>query len=172
MLSKKMEKALNDQVVAETFSAYLYWSMSAYFEELNLKGFASWMRVQVQEEMTHAAKFFDYIVERGGRVKLGAIEAPTTDWANPLACFKAVLKHEVKVTGLINKLVKLAREENDNASEFCLQWFVTEQVEEESSADAVIKQLELVEGAPQGLFMIDRELGQRVFTPPAGEADA
>ena len=169
MISKKIEKALNGQVNAELYSAYLYLSMESFFRSKNLNGFANWMRVQAQEEMTHAMKFFDFIDERGGRISLRAIEGPPTDWDSPLAVFEAVYEHEQKVTGLINDLVDLAIEEKDHATNSFLQWFVNEQVEEEASADQVIQQLKLVENAPGGIFLYDRELGQRVFTPPAAE---
>jgi ferritin len=170
MISKKMEKALNEQVNAELFSAYLYLSMEAYFKSLNLDGFANWMRVQTQEEIMHAMKIYDFIDERGGRVILKAINGPDTKWDSPLAVFEAVYKHEQKVTGLINNLVNLAIEEKDHATNTFLQWFVNEQVEEESSADQIVQQLKMMENAPGGMFMLDRELGQRVFTPPATES--
>jgi ferritin len=166
MLSEKMQKALNGQLNAELYSAYLYLSMSAYFESLNLAGFANWMKVQAQEETVHAMKFYAHINERAGRVKLGAVEGPALEWDSPLAAFEAAYAHEQKVTGLINDLVNIANGETDHATEIFLQWFVTEQVEEEASADAVVQQLKLVGDAPGGLFMLDRELGQRVFTPP------
>ena len=169
MISKKMEKALNEQVNAELFSAYLYLSMEAYFKSLNLNGFANWMRVQTQEEVTHAMKIYDFIDERGGRITLKAIDGPETKWDSPLAVFNAVYEHEQKVTSLINNLVNLAIEEKDHASNTFLQWFVNEQVEEEASADQVVQQLKLMEKAPGGLFLLDRELAQRVFTPPAAE---
>jgi ferritin len=167
MIAKKMEKALNEQVNAEMYSAYLYLSMESYFKSLNLNGFANWMRVQTQEEMFHAMKMYDFIIERGGRVLLKSIEGPQTKWDSPLATFEAVSKHEQKVTSLINDLVDLAIKEKDHATNIFLQWFVNEQVEEESSADELVKQLKLMENAPGGMFMLDRELAQRVFTPPA-----
>ncbi len=167
MLSEKMCDALNKQVNEELYSAYLYMAMAADFESKNLSGFATWMRVQVQEEMTHAVKLFDYINERGGRVALEAIAKPTAEWESPLAAFEAAYKHECHISECINKLVDLARAESDHATENFLQWFVTEQVEEEASTDAVVKKLQLLGGAGNGLFMMDRELGQRVFTPPA-----
>ncbi|MGD8501735.1 MAG: ferritin, partial [Phycisphaerales bacterium] len=167
MITKKMEKALNGQVNAELYSAYLYLSMESYFKSLNLNGFANWMRVQTQEEVTHAMKIYDFINERGGRVILEAIEGPATKWDSPLALFEAVYAHEQKVTSLINDLVDLAIEEKDHATNTFLQWFVNEQVEEESSADAIVQQLKMMENAPGGMFMLDRELGQRVFTLPA-----
>ncbi|MCH8118155.1 MAG: ferritin [Planctomycetes bacterium] len=169
MISEKMEEALNGQVNAELYSAYLYLSMESYFKSLNLNGFAGWMRVQTQEEVIHAMKIYDFINERGGRVILKAIEGPPTEWDSPLAVFEAVYVHEQKVTGLINDLVDLAIKEKDHATNTFLQWFVNEQVEEESSADEVVQQLKMMENAPGGMFMLDRELGQRVFTPPAAE---
>ncbi|MFC1795125.1 ferritin [Planctomycetota bacterium] len=171
MISKKMEKALNEQVNAELYSAYLYLSMEAYFKSLNLNGFANWMRVQTQEEVAHAMKIYGFIDERGGRITLKAIEGPQTKWDSPLALFKDVYKHEQKVTSLINNLVNLAIEEKDHATNTFLQWFVNEQVEEEASADQVVQQLKMMEKAPGGMFMLDRELGQRVFTPPATEGE-
>ena len=169
MISKKMEKALNGQVNAELYSAYLYLSMESYFKSLNLNGSASWMRVQTQEEVMHAMKIYEFINERGGKVTLKTIEGPLTKWDSPLAVFEAVYVHEQKVTGLINDLVDLAIKEKDHATNTFLQWFVNEQVEEESSADEVVQQLKMMENAPGGMFMLDRELGQRVFTPPATE---
>ncbi len=172
MLSKKMQDALNKQTNAELYSAYLYASMSAYFESVNLRGFANWMRVQTQEEVMHAYKFYNYINERGGRVVLQAIEAPPHEWDSPLAAFEAVRVHEQKVTGLINDLVNLAISESDHATNNFLQWFVSEQIEEESSAHDVVQKLNLVGGESSGLFMLDREMGLRVFTPPAAEGQA
>ena len=171
MLNKKIEAAFNSQINAETYSAYLYWSMAACFEGLNLKGFANWMIVQAQEEMIHAMKFYNFINERGGQATLTAIEAPPTEWANPLSAFKNAYEHEQKVTALINDLVNLAIEEKDHASNAFLQWFVSEQVEEEASADEVVQKLSLMADAPGGLFMLDQQLGQRVFTPPPAEGE-
>ncbi len=171
MISKKMEETLNGQVNAELYSAYMYLSMESYFKSLNLNGFANWMRVQTQEEVMHAMKIYDFVNERGGRIILKAIEGPPTEWDSPLAVFEVVYVHEQKVTGLINNLVDLAIKEKDHATNTFLQWFVNEQVEEESSADAVVQQLKMMENAPGGMFMLDRELGQRVFTPPATEGE-
>jgi ferritin len=167
MIGKKLQDALNKQLNAELYSSYLYLSMAAYFERINLRGFANWMRVQVQEENAHAMKFFDYVIERGGRVLLSSIEGPPTKWESPMDAFEHVSKHEQKVTALINKLVNLAVSEKDHATNNFLQWFVSEQVEEEASAEEVVQKLRLMKDAPGGLFMIDRELAQRVFTPPA-----
>ncbi len=166
MLSQRMEEALNKQVNAELYSAYLYLSMAAYFESMNLEGFAHWMKMQTQEELTHAMKFYNFINERGGRVRLATIEAPPSEWASPLAAFEAALKHEQYVTSLINDLVNLALEERDHATNIFLQWFVSEQVEEEASVGAVVERLKLVGDSPQGLFMVDREMAKRVFNLP------
>jgi len=164
MISNKMEEALNGQVNAEMYSAYLYLSMESYFRSLNLNGFANWMRAQTQEELTHAMKIYDFINERGGRVTLKAIEGPPTKWESPSAVFEATYKHEQKVTGLINELVNLAIEEKDHAANTFLQWFVKEQVEEESSVDKVVQKLKMADGNPQAMSTLDRELGQRALT--------
>ena len=169
MISKKIVEALNGQLNAELYSAYLYLSMAAYFGSADLPGFANWMRVQFQEEQFHAMKFYDYIIECGGRVSLPQIEAPPSDWDSPLKVFEATLAHEQKVTGLINELVYKAREEKDNATEIFLQWFVNEQVEEEDNVNKVLGQLRLVKDSHQALFMLDKEMGQRFFTPPTTE---
>ena len=171
MIGKKMQDALNEQVNAELYSAYLYLSMESYFKSKNMNGFANWMRVQTQEEMSHVMKFYDFIDERGGRIVLKAIEGPPTEWDSPLAVFEVVYEHEQEVTALIHKLVDLAIAEKDHATHSFLQWFVNEQVEEESSADQVVQQLKMIENAPGGMFLFDRELGQRVFTPPAAEGE-
>ncbi len=171
MISKKMEKALNEQVNAELYSAYLYLSMESYFKSLNLNGFANWMRVQTQEEISHAMKIYEFIDERGGRIILKPVKGPETEWDSPLAVFNGVYEHEQMVTGLINNLVNLAIKEKDHATNAFLQWFVNEQVEEESSADEMVQQLKMMEKAPGGMFMLDRELGQRVFTPPVAEGE-
>jgi len=167
VIGKKVQSAMNDQLNAETYSAYLYWSMAAYFESVNLPGFANWMRIQAQEEMVHAAKFFDYVCQRHGRVLLKAIEGPPTEWKSPLAAFEAAFGHEQKVTALINKLVDLAIAEKDHAANSFLQWFVNEQVEEEASADEIVQKLKRIKGDEALLLMLDKEMAQRVFTPPA-----
>lgn len=167
MLSEKMQEALNTQINKEIYSAYLYLSMAAYCESINLKGFANWMTIQVQEELNHAQKFFNYLPERGGKVNLQPIDGPKTEWDSPMAVFKHVYEHEQLVTGLIHGLVKLAREEDDYATESFLKWFIDEQVEEEASASEVVEKLKLAGDRGGGLFMLDRELGTRVFTPPA-----
>ena len=169
MLSERMLEALNKQVNAELYSAYLYLSMAAYFESINLKGFSNWMRVQAQEEVSHAMKFFDYINERGGRVKMMAIEKPPTEWNSPLDAFETTYEHETNVTRMINDLVNMAMEEKDHATYNMLQWFVAEQVEEEASADEIRQQLKLIGNDGRGIMMLDRELRQRTFTPPQEE---
>jgi len=172
MLSEKIQQVLNDQINAELYSSYLYLSMQAYFESINLPGFANWMKAQTQEELMHAFKLYDFVNERSGRVILNAIDKPPTDWKSPLDVFEQVFKHEQKVTALINNLVNLSNDEKDHATASFLQWFVNEQVEEEASADAVRQQLKLMETAPDGLFMLDKEMAQRVFTPPAANEGA
>ena len=164
MMEERIEEALNDQHNAELYSAYLYLSMASYFEHRGLPGFAHWMKIQVQEELIHAMKFYDFINERGGRVILKAIEGPPTEWENPLDLFEAALKHEIMVTKMINDLMELAISKKDHATQIFLQWFVTEQVEEESSFGEIVQRLRLIGEARQGLFMMDRELGQRI--PP------
>ncbi len=166
MIKEIIQDALNKQINAELYSSYLYLSMSAYFESINLKGCANWMRVQTQEELVHTMKFYDYLIERGGKVLLSSIESPPTEWPSPLAIFENAYQHEQKVTGLINELVDLAIAEKDHATNNFLQWFVSEQVEEEASADEVVQKIKLMGDARGGIFMLDRELAQRVFTPP------
>jgi ferritin len=166
MLNEEIAKGINDQLNAELYSAYLYYSMAAYFESLSLKGFAHWLRVQGLEEMTHVQKFYGYLNDRGSRVLVQPIEAPPTDWESPLAVFEAVYAHEVQVTGLINKLMDLALAKSDHASVSFIQWFVSEQVEEEATADEVVQKLKLVENTEGGLFLLDREMDQRTFALP------
>ncbi|MGD8960873.1 MAG: ferritin [Desulfobacterales bacterium] len=168
MLTDKMQKALNGQMNAELYSSYLYLSMNAYFKSVNLDGFANWMYYQAQEELEHAMKFYDFICQRGNRVQLAQIEAPPSEWNSPLAVFEDTLAHEQKVTGLINDLVEVANEERDHASQIFLQWFVSEQVEEEDSVGGVLEQLKLMGEAKGGLFMMDREMAKR---RPSGGAE-
>jgi ferritin len=170
MLNEKMQKALNGQLNAELYSSYLYLSMNAYFKSVNLDGFANWMYYQAQEELEHSMKFYDFILQRGGKVELMQIEAPPTEWSSPLAVFEATLEHEQKVTGLINDLVDVAHEESDHATTIFLQWFVSEQVEEEESVGGVLEQLKLMGDAQGGLFMMDRELAKR--GPSGGSAES
>ena len=169
MLNQKMQDALNKQMNAEIYSAYLYFSMSAYFESKGLKGFANWMRIQAQEEMTHALKFYHYILERGGKVVTQAIDAPPAEWKSVLNVFEHTYKHEQKVSSLINELLDLASGVKDHATHNFLQWFIAEQVEEESSADDIVQKLKLAGNAQGALFMLDNEFKQRVFTAPVQE---
>jgi len=169
MLNPKVEKLVNEQINKELYSAYLYQAMAAYFAAGNLPGMAHWMNAQTQEEVIHAFKFYNHIVERGGRVVLEAIEKPPVEWDSPLAAFEAALKHEQHVTDLINKLVALSSEQKDQSSYNFLQWFVGEQVEEEASVSEIIGQLKIIGTSGSGLFMLDRELSKRTFTMPAAK---
>lgn len=164
-LPASLEQAYNEQINAEMYSAYLYLSMSADFEAQNLKGFASWMKVQAQEEMAHAMKFYNFVQERGGKVELLAMNKPPGSWENPTVAFEAAFQHEQMITSRINKLVELAAQEKDFASNGILQWFTDEQVEEEASVDEVLQKLKLAKDAPGAIFMIDKEMEARVFVP-------
>lgn len=166
MISNKVCKALNDQVNAEMFSSYLYLSMSAWFSERSLSGFASWMRIQAQEELSHAMKIYDYILERGGKIELEAIEQPESKWKSVVDVVGEVAKHEAKVTGLVNDLVDVALSKKDHAANIFLQWFVAEQVEEEASVGEVLERVKMIDGDSAGMFAMDMELGKRVFTAP------
>ncbi|MBN2514139.1 MAG: ferritin [Sedimentisphaerales bacterium] len=172
MLKKSIEQAFNAQINAETYSAYLYWSMSAWCEKNNLGGFANWMRIQAQEEMSHAMKFYTHVLERGGEVKLTSIDGPETEWKDIEAVFAATLRHENAVTERINHLVDLAIQEKDHAANQFLQWFVNEQVEEEKNVEQILGQLRIMGKQPgAALFMMDKEMAARVYTPPAAPAD-
>jgi ferritin len=161
MMTNKVEKALNEQINEELYSAYLYLAMSAWFESQNFPGFASWMKVQAREENAHALKFFEFIHERRGRVSLKAIKEPDSQWKSPLAAFEAALEHEQHITGRINGLVNLALTEKDHATGGLLQWFVKEQVEEEASADRIVQMLKMAANAPGALLMLDHQMGER-----------
>lgn len=165
MISEKIQSALNEQLKEEFFSSYLYLSMAAYFEEKNLKGFAHWFRIQSQEENMHGIKFFNFIVQKGGKVSLKQIDAPKIDWNSILEVFTDSLKHEQKITGLINKLTELSMNEKDYATHTFLQWFITEQVEEEANVHELIQKLEMIGDNKSGLFLLDNELGSRVAAP-------
>lgn len=167
MISDKMNSAFNAQINAEMFSAYLYLSMSAWLGSKSLSGFSSWMRAQAQEEMFHATKMYDYLIERGGTVELEVIEKPQTTWESPEAIMAEVVEHEAKVTGLINDLVDVAIAERDHAANIFLQWYVAEQVEEEASVGDVYEKMKRVAQDNPGIFSLDMELGKRVFTLPA-----
>ena len=172
MLKKSVEKALNEQINAEIHSAYLYLSMSAYFQAQGLSGYANWMRIQYQEELAHGTHIFDYVCDRGGRVVLTPIGEVDIDFNGTIDVFEKVLAHEQKVTGLINQLVDISQQERDHATRSFLQWYVDEQVEEESNAEKILDNLRLIKGEGQGLLMLDRELQARVFVDPFAGAKA
>ncbi len=165
MLSKVMQGEINEQIKNELYSAYLYISMSAHFEAANLPGFAHWMRLQSQEEVLHAMKFFDFVNNRNSRVVLQAIDQPPVEFESPLDIFEQTLEHERKVTAMIGRLYKLALEESDYSTQVMLQWFIEEQVEEEASAEQIVGMLQMIGDETQSLIMLDRELGQRVVSP-------
>lgn len=166
MLTARIERELNKQLNKEFFSAYLYMSMAAYFQSVDLLGFANWMNVQAKEELFHAEKFYNFIHERNGKVVLEQIDKPQMEWVSPLAAFEDSLKHENFITASINELASAADEEKDYATKIFLQWFITEQVEEESNALEVIRKLKLMKDAPGGMFMLDKELGTRTLVLP------
>jgi len=168
MLNSKVEKLLNEQVNAEIYSAYLYLSMSAYFESINLPGFAKWTYVQYLEETTHGLKFFRFINERDGNVKLTTIKEPQTEWKSPVDVFDNIYKHEQYVTSLINNIVDVAMQEKDYATNNLLQWYIAEQVEEEANAKLILEQLKRVGESKDGLYMLDKEVGIRVFNDVTG----
>ena len=162
MLSKKMQDLMNEQIQAEFYSAQLYLSMSVYSEAENFKGFAHWLKLQYKEETSHGMKFLGHILERGGEVDLRAIEAPPAKFGSMLKLFEEVLAHELKVTALINNLYELALKEKDYASQIFLQWFITEQVEEEANASEIVAQLKMIgDKSVGGLFQLDHALGHR-----------
>jgi ferritin len=169
-MDAKVEQALNEQIHAEFFSFYLYLSVSAYFSAQHLDGFAHWMRIQAQEEFGHAMKLFDFLNERGGSVELAALDAPQRKWDSPAAAFKAVLDHERHISARINELVNLASSVKDHATTVVLHWYVNEQVEEEATADTLFHQVEMMQGSPHGLLMLDRELAQRTLSAVPGSA--
>ncbi len=169
MISERMQNALNSQISHELESAYLYLSMVAYFRAEGFDGMAQWMTVQAQEEFTHAMKLFDHLDERDSRVELLALAQPPKEWASPLEAFQAAYKHEQFITEKINDLMQLAAEVKDHAAQIMLQWFVTEQVEEESSARKIVDLLTRVGDFGHGLVMIDQELGKRVAIPAVSE---
>lgn len=166
MFSEKLLDAMNEQMKNEFLSGYLYFAMAGYFESEDLPGIASWMRVQALEELTHGEKFFNFICEAGGRTELRGIDAPKNDYQSPLACFKYSLEHEKFVTSRINQLMDLAKEESNHAAQIFLQWFVTEQVEEEASFSLIVKKLERIADDGRGMLMLDNELAARVFVAP------
>jgi ferritin len=161
MLSKTIQEAINDQIGKELYSGYVYLSMSAYFQSVNLPGCANWMRIQYQEEVGHALKLFDYVHERGGHVTLQAIPQPKSKFKSPLDVFEQALGHERDVTAMINKMYALSQKENDYPTAIKLQWFVTEQVEEEKHAGEIVDQLNMIGDNKVALLMLDRQLGAR-----------
>jgi len=165
MISKKIEEALNQQINKEIYSAYLYQSISAHTAFLGLKGFANCSAIQVQEELSHAQKIYDYVNDQGGKVTLMSIEQPPSDFESPLDMFEKTLAHEQFITKSINELFDLALKENDQTTQIFLQWFVTEQIEEESNDNDIISKLKFIGKDGNGLLMLDKELRARVFTP-------
>ncbi len=174
MIDPKVEQGINDQINAELYSSYLYFAMANYFEQISLPGAAHWMRAQALEEMTHVTKFADYLNDRRGKVVLVAIDAPPAEWESPMAAFTASYEHETTITTCINKLLDLALANSDHATANFLQWFVSEQVEEEANVDAVVQQLKLVAQTEGGLFLIDKDLASRQLSaaPDSGQTDA
>ncbi len=166
-MNEKINREFNAQMIREFYSAYLYLSMASYFDSVNLEGFASWMKMQAREEMYHGMKFYDFIIDRGGNIQLEDIKGEEAVWKSPVEVFEHTLSHEKKVTSFINDLVDMAIEESDHAANNFLQWFVSEQVEEESTADGILQKLKLTGKDSRALFMIDNELGRRVFSPPS-----
>jgi len=170
LLSAKMQDALNTQIHEEFFSSYLYLSMAAWCESNNFDGFAHWMRMQAQEELFHAMKLYDYVNAVGGKVVLKGVDAPETKWNSPLAMFEASLAHEQFMTKNINAIVDIAHQEKDHATDNMLQWFISEQVEEEATVDSICGKLKMLGDTGHGIFMMDRELDARAApTPPAAE---
>ena len=172
MLSKKLQDALNRQINEEYYSSYIYLAMAAYLEDVNLDGCAHWMRMQAQEEHQHAMKIFDYLIDRGGRVLLTEVKAPPHVWESPLAAFEASLEHEQYMTANINSLADLCIAEKDHATNNLMQWYVSEQVEEEAQVEDIVKKLKMMGADGPGLFLMDRELKARPQPTPLTGADA
>ncbi len=166
MISEKLQEAFNDQINKEFFSEYLYLAMKVYFQELNLQGFVNWFDVQVQEEHAHAMGMLDYLNERGGSVDLRAIEKPVVEGNTPLEVFEHVLRHEVYVTSRINYLMDVAEEVKDRAAMHLLDWYIKEQVEEESTVSGVLATLKLIGDDKKALLMLDKDLATRTFVQP------
>lgn len=170
MIKKEVLDAMNEQINAESYSAYMYLSMAAYYESMGLSGFAHWMKIQYQEEAAHALKFFNYVTERGGKVVLKAIPQVPVDFDGIVDVFEKTLVHENHVTDLINNLMNVAVAASDHATQSFLKWFVDEQVEEEANVEKILATLKLINGQGNGIFMMDRELSQRVFVDPNAAA--
>lgn len=168
----KVQDALNHQLNQEMFSSNMYRSMQAFFMHDNLTGFANWCDVQAQEENYHARRIFDFVIERGWSVKIAAVDGPPTHWDSPLAAFEAALAHERSLTQNFYKLYKLAEEENDIATRIFLQWFISEQVEEEASVDEACSKIRRVADSPAGMYMLDREFAGRAPESPTSPAEA
>lgn len=166
MIKKEVLDALNSQINAESYSAYMYLSMAAHFESMGLSGFANWMKVQYQEEAAHALKFFNYVTERGGKVILKAIDQVPVEFDGIVDIYEKTLIHENHVSDLINNLMNVAVKASDHATQSFLKWFIDEQVEEEANVEKILSTLKLINGQGNGLFMMDRELSQRVFVDP------
>ncbi len=164
MISERMANELNKQINAELYSSYLYLSMSAYFDNSGYKGFATWMRTQAEEEYAHAMKFYDYMLDVGGKIELDKIEKPQTDWESPFEIFEAARKHELYITKLINDLVTVANQENDYATNIFLQWFVTEQIEEVSTVTDILDKFKMIGESKESYYFLDKELGERGTT--------
>lgn len=171
MIKESIQKALNEQINAELYSAYLYFAMSSFCEDQDMPGFANWMYNQALEESSHALRLYRYLVERDGRAVMKGIDEPPNEWKDAVDVFENVYAHEQKVTAMINKLVDLAIKESDHATNNMLQWFVNEQVEEEATAKGILQQLKMMKDAPGGMYMLDQKLAQRTFTPPADSAE-
>lgn len=165
MISKKMSKALNAQLNWEVYSSYVYAAMASWFKTQNLNGFSNWMDIQVKEELDHAGIFYEFLHDLGADVEFDAIPKPKNKWKNSKEVFEESLHHEQGVTKRINNLIDLALADRDHATNARLQWFISEQVEEEANVQAILQQLELVKDSPDALLMLDRELAQRVYTP-------
>lgn len=166
MINDKIAKSFNEQIKFEAESAYLYFAMSAWFQNHSLDGMAQWMRAQAVEEMGHAQRFMNHILDRGGKATLQPLGIAKTEWKSALEAFNDALEHEKFITGKINDLVELSYEVKDRASRSFLEWFVNEQVEEEANASKVVDDLTLIGDNGHGILMIDRELGQRMVTIP------
>jgi len=166
MIPKKIEAALNDQLNFELYSAYIYLSMTAHMRFQGLNGFANWLQVQTQEETVHGMGFYNFIIDRGGKVVLKEIAKPKLEWKSPLAVFENVLEHEEIVTSRINNIAALAEAEKDFATRNFIQWYISEQVEEEANANEIINELKLAADSKEALLMLDREKGQRTFVFP------
>lgn len=168
MLSKNIEKMLADQVNFEIYSAYIYLAMGAYSDSIDMPGAANWFKIQWEEEIFHANKLYDYLLERDGRQIFAAIPQPQSEWESLQKAFEGALTHEQLVTSRINDIMAQAEQEKDYATRSFLQWFVDEQVEEESNVRELIRQIKMVKDSGHGLYMLDKELAARTFTPPTG----